>query len=210
MDKSWRNIAIALAGMTQCAVLVEELAKTGYLKTGEFETAVASLINQNPTSAEDVFGSVAALREGLERLHELLQNHRDPEHADVLRYVLGIVHLQKRLAKRKDVLYVIGNRLDKVRHQIDHFGPGHDNVVSNIADVYTDTISKFPYRIQVTGEYSYLQQSRVAAQIRTLLLAGIRAATLWRQLGGSRWHMLFYRSQLTAATDELRREARRH
>jgi high frequency lysogenization protein len=28
------------------------------------------------------------------------------------------------------------------------------------------------------------------------LLAGIRAALLWRQVGGKRWHMLFFRSRL--------------
>ncbi|WP_185230612.1 high frequency lysogenization protein HflD [Teredinibacter franksiae] len=210
MEKSWQNIALALAGVVQCAHQVEELAKTGYLKTAQFETAVNSLLNQNPNSTEEVFGGVPALAVGLEALEQLLHNHRDPKHADAMRYILGIIHLQKRLAKRKDLLHTIGNRLEKAQQQAEHFGPAHDNVVGNIADIYTDTISTFAFRIQVTGEYSYLQQNRVASQIRALLLSGIRAATLWRQVGGTRWHLLFYRSKLVNAVTELKTLAQQH
>ncbi|WP_243260442.1 DUF489 family protein, partial [Pseudomonas aeruginosa] len=40
------------------------------------------------------------------------------------------------------------------------------------------------------------QVSSNAARIRALLLAGIRSARLWRQLGGSRWQMVFSRRRL--------------
>lgn len=208
MERSWRNLAIALAGAVQAVHLVEQLAKTGYLKSDPFETAINSLINQNPTSAADVFGDIHRLRTGFEVLNELLTHHRDPKNADLLRYTLGVMHIQKRLARRKDVLYVIGNRLEKAATQIQHFGPSHDNVVSNIADIYSDTISKFQYRIQVTGEYHYLQQPRVASQIRCLLLAAIRAITLWRQIGGSRWQLLIYRNALAEASETLLKESK--
>ncbi len=208
MERSWRNLAIALAGAVQAVHLVEQLAKTGYLKSDPFETAINSLINQNPTSAADVFGDIHRLQTGFEVLHDLLTHHRDPKNADLLRYTLGVMHIQKRLARRKDVLYVIGNRLEKVQTQIQHFGPSHENVVSNIADIYSDTISKFQYRIQVTGEYHYLQQPRVASQIRCLLLASIRAITLWRQIGGSRWQLLMYRNALAEATEALLKESK--
>ncbi len=203
MERSWRNLAIALAGALQSIKLVEQLAKTGYLKTEPFETAVKSLLVQNPNTTEDVFGGVQNLHDGLELLDQLLGNHRDPRNADTLRYLLGVLHLQKKLSRRSEVLYIIGTRLEKVETQVEHFGYTHDNVVANIADIYSDTISKFQYRIQVTGEYHYLQQQRVANQIRTLLLAAIRAATLWRQIGGNRWQLLFYRSRLAETTSEL-------
>ena len=86
--------------------------------------------------------------------------------------------------------------------------PCHDNVVSNIADIYSDTISTFQYRIQVTGNYNYLQQNRVANQVRALLLTAIRSAILWRQLGGSRWQFLFYRKPMLLACRALIAEAK--
>lgn len=206
LEKSWHNLAIALAGTLQAIKLVEQLAKTGYLQTELFETAIRSLLEQNPSSTESVFGSTKNLRDGLELLEQLLRNHRDPRNADVLRYLLGIIHLQKKLSRRKDLLYVIGNRMEKAQAQVEHFGYTHDNVIANIADVYTDTISKFQFRIQVVGEYHYLQQQRVANQVRALLLCSIRAATLWRQVGGSRWQLLFYRSKLLTITGDLLRQ----
>lgn len=203
MEHSWRNLAIALAGAVQAVSLVEQLAKTGYLRSDEFSTAVGSLFARSPDSAEDVYGNIAQLRSGLENLQNLLSNHRDPKNGDALRYILGVMHLQKRLAKRSELLYLIGNRLEKAQQQSEHFDITHDNVINNIADIYSDTISKFQFRIQVTGEPAYLQQARVAAQVRVLLLASIRSITLWRQLGGSRWQLLFYRAKIAEATENL-------
>lgn len=210
MHKTWRNITIALAGAIQDANLVEQLAKTGYLNTEEFETAVMSLLAHSPDSTESVFGSISRVHHGLEILIDLLENHRSPKYSDILRYILGVMHLQKRLARRADVLYIISNRLDKANDQVQHFGMTHDNVISNIAEIYTDTISKFQYRIQVMGEYSYLQQPRVASQVRVLLLAAIRSVTLWRQVGGSRVQLLFYRNRLKTTAEALLKESQLH
>lgn len=208
MEKSWQKNAIALAGLLQACNLVEQLAKTGYLKTDEFEVLIKSLFEQNPDTVESVYGGLHNLATGFELLVELLDNPRAQQNADLLRYVLGILHLQKKLSKRSEVLNIIGSRLDKATTQIEHFGFTHDNVIANIAEIYSDTISKFQYRIQVTGEYAYLQQERVANQIRALLLAAIRSATLWRQCGGKRWHLLFYRSQLAEVTKDLAKQSK--
>ena len=208
MKNTWRNISISLAGICQATSLVEQLAKTGYLQSEPFETAVKSLFEQNPDSTESIFGDITRLEHGYEVLLDLLNNHRAPKNADVLRYVLGVMHIQKRINRRSDMLHVIGTRLDTANRQADHFGVNHDNTIANIAEIYTDTISKLPYRIQVTGEYGYLQQQRVANQVRVLLLAAVRASTVWRQNGGSRWHMLFHRSKIVDATQELLKECK--
>lgn len=51
----------------------------------------------------------------------------------------------------------------------------------------------------------FLQQPNNAAKIRALLLAGIRSARLWRQLGGHRWQLVFSRSKLLKELYELTR-----
>ena len=210
MTDTWRDTSIALAGALQCIQLVEELAKTGYLKSDQFEVAVKSLFIQSPESTESVYGGVQHLRMGLETLRDLLENHKSPKHGDKIRYLLGIIHLQKRLMSKPDLLDVISSRLEKAKSQAKHFNETHDNVVANIAGIYLDTVSKFNFRIQVAGEYTYLQQQRVADQVRTLLLAAIRSAILWRQVGGSRWHLIFYRSKLSKAVEGLLEECRTH
>ena len=42
-----------------------------------------------------------------------------------------------------------------------------------------------------------------ANKVRAILLAGIRAAVLWTQCGGSRWQVLFKRSALLLETEKL-------
>lgn len=194
--------------MVQASAQTEQLAKTGYLNTHDFETAVKSLFATNPSETIDVFGNLGNLQNGLEKLDGMLSEYRSAPSSDVFRYALGVVHIQKRLLKKNDVLGVIAERLKHAEMQSEHFGFTHDNLVSNIASIYTDTISKFQYRIQVTGNYSYLQQDRVANQVRVLLLSAIRSAMLWRQLGGSRWQFIFYRKDLADACHELLKEAK--
>ena len=47
-----------------------------------------------------------------------------------------------------------------------------------------------------SGEHNYLANPANADRIRALLLAGMRSAVLWRQLGGSRWQILFKRKHI--------------
>jgi high frequency lysogenization protein len=207
LQKSWRNIAIALAGIAQAARLVELLAKTGYLRTDEFTTCIKSLLVTDSDTTEEVFGDISQLSLGFEVLLGLLNDHKAANNADILRYILGVMHLQKRLSRKSDMLQIVGTRLEKVETQAQHFGIAHDNVIANIAELYSDTISKFQYRIQVTGEFNYLQQARLANQVRALLLAAIRATTLWRQVGGSRWQLIWYRSQIAEVAQDLLKES---
>lgn len=207
MDK-WQNLVISLAGITQAIDLMDKLAKTGYLNSADFETCVNSLFEQNPESAEAVFGDANHLLRGYEVLLELLQRNKGPQQTTLLGYCFGALHLQRRLVRNQSMLNQVGERINKSRHQLQHFGVTHENVIAGLASIYTDTISTFPYRIQVVGEAQYLQQSRVANQVRVLLLCAIRAATLWRQLGGSRLHFLLNRSQLISATETLLSQAK--
>jgi CII-binding regulator of phage lambda lysogenization HflD len=58
-----------------------------------------------------------------------------------------------------------------------------------LAALYQDTISRLTMRIHVKGVPEHLRKQAVADKIRALLLAGIRSALLWHQLGGRRWHL---------------------
>ena len=207
MDK-WQNLVIALAGITQAVDLMDKLAKTGYLQSADFETCVNSLFEQNPSSTEAVFGNANNLARGYEVLVELLKKNKGAPQTALIGYCLGALHLQRRLARNRAMLNQVGERLNKSRHQVQHFGATHENVIAGLASIYADTISTFSFRVQVVGEAQYLQQSRVANQVRVLLLCAIRAAMLWRQLGGTRWHLLFRRNQLIEAAEQLLAQAK--
>ena len=69
-------------------------------------------------------------------------------------------------------------------------------MVSNLASIYLDIISPLGPRIQVTGTPAHLQQPQVQHKVRALLLAAVRSAVLWRQVGGKRRHLIFGRKQM--------------
>lgn len=208
MDSKWQNRTIALAGIFQAAALVDRLATTGYLPKDEFRTCVDSLLEQNPETTLATFGDLPDLELGLQTLADSLSGVRREGAQQSLRYMLGIMHVQHKLSSRQDLLAIIGSRLAHAQQQAEHFGSTHDNVVANLADLYLDTISTFRFRIHVRGEATYLQQQRVANQVRTLLFAGVRAAMLWHQVGGRRWHIIVYRKRLLAKANELLRQAK--
>lgn len=210
MSNRWHDRAIALAGIFQAAGLVDQIAKTGYLAMDNYRCSIESLFVFDPPNTRAVFGSDEDLRHlepGLRTLRDVLQQG-NRLHGETLRYALGILHLQKKLAKRKDMLGVLGSRLQQAARQAEHFGTTHENVVGNLGDLYSETLSTFRFRIQVSGDAGYLRQARIANQVRALLLAGIRSAMLWHQVGGNRWQLLVSRKKLLAAADELAHEAR--
>ncbi len=205
MSKNWQDITLALAGIFQGTALVEQVAKTGYLPPEAFKCNIESILDLNPSSTLAVYGGqIENLRTGLEVMRELLQPNSQ-KHREALRYGLGVLHLQKKLAGRRDMLGVIASRIDQVNQQAQHFSSTHDNVIANLGTLYSETISTFRFRIQVNGDYNYLQQQRIANQIRALLLSSIRSAMLWRQVGGNRWQLLFNRKDIARQVADLMR-----
>ena len=69
---------------------------------------------------------------------------------------------------------------------------------------YQDTLGGYRFRIQVRGESGFLRQPAVAARVRCMLFAAVRAAVLWHQVGGRRWHLMLRRRPLLAQSRRLR------
>ncbi|HEY7773883.1 MAG TPA: high frequency lysogenization protein HflD [Marinagarivorans sp.] len=202
------NQVIALAGMFQALSLVKEVAGSGYLNRKDFETCINSLFVIDPKSTLAVYDHLGNLERGLSVTEVLLNARIGSQQKDLVNYAVGINNLTGRLLRNKKMLAQLSRRLNDAQHQVTHFGLNHDNVIANLADTYSQTISTFSYRIQVKGEYTYLQQKRVADQIRALLLAAIRASILWRQNGGSVWRLLFNRSKLHSSAQALHHQSK--
>lgn len=209
MSRSVNDQTLALAGVFQAAALVQQVAHTGQCAESSFETSMRSLFATDPDSTLGVFGELKDLREGLSTLASVLSEQNRKQDIEILRYALNLLHLESKLNRRSDMLEVIGSRIDQARHTAQHFGYSHGNLVANLASIYTDTISTFRMRIQVTGDPGILQREDNAARIRALLLAGIRSAVLWRQCGGRRWQLVFTRRKVTATARELAEQANR-
>jgi high frequency lysogenization protein len=187
----------ALGAVFQAAVLVDRIAKTGQANDAVLGCMLGTLLVLDPKDTLDVFGGDDLnLREGYRALASALE--RDPQtlQREPLRYALSMLGLERQLAKRDDMLDVIGKRLPQIKSQVEHFGSTHENVIAATGALYQDTLSTLRQRIQVHGDMRNLQQPNNASKIRALLLAGIRCARLWRQVGGHRWQLVVSRRKL--------------
>lgn len=189
------NQTIALAGIAQACSLVQQLATTGTADSAALESSIASLLKIDADSALDVYGGLGGIQYGLLQLDQQLGG-KVLTHPEQARYAAQLVYLQKQLTKRSEMLETIRTGIAKAQAQAEHFGVMHENVLANLADLYHGTISTVQPRIMVVGDQQYLGNQNTVNKIRALLLAGIRAALLWRQCGGSRWKLLLFRKKL--------------
>lgn len=187
--------ALALAGVVQAAALVHRTA-TG---EGVDEALRQALLRTVPThkaaSLAEIFPQPAEYRYGAGiALEALAGRTTTPE---VLRYTLQLIELAGLLKGVPQVVEKLGNLLDSVDPQ----APDE----ATLARIYQQTISTLGKRIQVTGDAQVLQREQTAERIRSLLLAGVRMAWLWQQLGGRRWHLIFRRRALSTALQPVAR-----
>lgn len=188
---------VALGAVFEAAVLVDRLAKTGQVGEASVSCLLGSLLVRDPRDTLEVFGgNDNELREGYRALASALERDPGSLQREPLRYALSMLGLERQLAKREEMLELIGRRLPQIQSQVEHFGIAHENVIAATGALYQDTLSTLRQRIQVNGDTRHLQQPSNASKIRALLLAGIRSARLWRQLGGHRWQLVFSRRKL--------------
>jgi len=193
--------AIALAGVFHCAELVDKLAHNGYVSELQLGQAMTALLNQNPQSVMDLYGDLDNVELGMTSLRAAIEQDTKTT-TNVMRYVIGIMYLARKLTSDKKRLTDIGEGIEIAGRQAEVFTPMHDNVVANIASLYSNTISTLPSRIKVRGNPLYLKQTAVAQRTRCLLFSGIRSAFLWHQLGGKRRHLLWQRKLFISVMPE--------
>jgi len=91
---------------------------------------------------------------------------------------------------------MLAERINQVHRQLAHFAITDEQVLANFASIYSDVISELGPKLQISGNPDCLKQPQVQHKIRALLLAAMRSAVLWRQLGGKRRHLVFARKAI--------------
>jgi high frequency lysogenization protein len=202
------NRIIALAGLYQSVDLVSQIAWRGVAEPAPFEVSLASLFKVDADSYADVFGGAPGLKAGLHVLHAQLTDDDKQRQLERTRYAVTLLHLENKLRRNRFLTEVIQQGIAEAHAQLAHFELTHINVISRLADVYQRSISRLRPAVVVRGDQSYLTNPDNVSRVRALLLAGIRAAVLWRQAGGTRWRLLFGRQTLLHAVDRLLAELR--
>ncbi len=195
---------LALAGIFQSAILVDELAKTGQIDRESLENAIRSILTLNPKSFEDVFNGRETLETGLKTLESALAQNGRGVSREVLQYSMAIIAVQQKMEKRPDLMDALSKELDRAVSQHEYFNDFlHESVIASTARCYQNSVSQLNFRIRVTGNPTHLQNPKVAEKVRAVLLFGVRCALLWRQSGGRRWHFMLNRKKLKHSAHQL-------
>lgn len=201
MSDLHRDKTLALAALFQSATLADALAWRGHCDPVAMEASLNSILVMDTDDVGVIYGqNIRGLQSGLQSLEQtFLEPLRGghPRQADIVRYALGIMQVERKLTKAPELLSILRKRLEMAAEQRKHFdsliAPA---MINNLAGIYVDTAGQLDFRIQIRGDQKQLQTSGMAEQVRAVLLAGIRASWLWHRLGGRRWHLMFTRGQI--------------
>lgn len=201
MKYSDRDRVSALAGVYQATQLVRDIARTGQSANDVLRASLNSLFVFEPDSVVGVFGGITGVEKGLRTLVTQLE---EPQQRDleIARYVVALIHLADKL-RNSGALDVIGKELVSLHGRIREFDLPRPTRIAQVERIYQEHVSTQQPQIMVRGEPLYLQNTELAAQIRGMLLAGIRAAVLWRQCGGKKWQLIFSRGRIASTAREL-------
>lgn len=192
---------IALAAFAQSLKLVQQLATLGQTETQPESVLLDSLFRFDAENADAIYGGTRGLDRGLRELLALLgHGTRDPAVGRMGATLLG---LERQFVRNPQAIERVQSTLRDVERQRQHLGPQHPTVINRLADLYAETVSPLGQRVLVQGNPVYLGQPQIVAEVRALLLCGLRAAVLWRQLGGSRLDFLFRRRAMVEAAHQL-------
>lgn len=198
-----KDRVIALAGLIQAIRLVQEMAETGSAEGQPLESSLASVFRLEADSAEHVYGGLDGVGSGLRSLVQHLDGSK--RHPNATRIAFSVLMVERKLAKRPDLLARIAAGIGEIEPQMLESGVSHPAVLSRLGELYASTVSTLTPRVLVQGNPLYLSQPAIVAEIRALLMAAVRAAVLWRQMGGTYWDFVLRKAQITAVAAHLQR-----
>ncbi|EGM69751.1 high frequency lysogenization protein HflD [Shewanella sp. HN-41] len=189
------NRTMAFAGILQAIAQVQHLARQGESDNTELAASLNTILVTNPDNTADVYQDKTALNKGYKLILNQLGDSSQKD-VEITRYLVGILALERKLVRSNSGLGMLAERINQVNRQLHHFAITDEQVIANLASIYSDIISNLGPKIQISGNPVCLQRPIVQQKIRALLLAAMRSAVLWRQLGGKRRHLVFARKAI--------------
>lgn len=195
MESTDSEQVLALAGMVQALSQVRQIATHGRSDPYRTEPCIRALLGTYEGDAAMLYGGCDRLMPGL---HLLADHLTHPSEVQLTRYLVSVLYLERKLTANRARLRKVIEGVHRAAEQAEYFSILHDNVIRNLGGLYTETVSLIHPPVIISGERTYLDDPRNAALIRALLFSAIRAAGLWRQAGGNRLRLIFFRQRIIA------------
>lgn len=212
-----QNRLLALVALFQAAELTYRLAAQGKKAvSGADATSFSVLLKaslaiqaQQPKSlfSLDIYENMDSLHVGLRSFETTLskpyQTTRSPmpmprQFSEALRYAMSLIKLEKKLYKNAGLIQRIDGEQKNTQQRLAFFDQNiqHPAILAALAGLYIDTAGQLTPRLTVRGKPEYLKDQATIDAVRACLFSGLQAAHFWRQLGGTRWQLIFGRKHM--------------
>ncbi len=195
-----RERVLALAGLAQALQQVRRVADTGQADAGVLSTALDSVFRIDAESPLAVYGGSSAVRPGLLLLRDYFGNQNKDEALPKL--ALAVLQIERRFVRDGAMAQQVHAGILATAPLAERLGSTHPDVLTALGKLYADTVSQLRPKVMVQGNPHYLGQADIVSEIRAVLLAGLRSAVLWRQMGGNLFEFLLSRRQMLAAIED--------
>ncbi len=196
MENNQRNQTIAMAAICQAALMIQQCSKGHAPNKEAIKCLFEGVMATSPQTVHDVYANLHSFESGSALLIHQLSGQATSKDVEVTRYLAGMMSISKKLLSNNKALSELTSALKEVERRLDHFDIDSDTITGSFADAYSQIISPIGQKIKVIGTPTVLKQPIVQNQVRALLLAGVRAAILWRQTGGKRRQFIFSRKMI--------------
>ena len=198
---------LALAGLLQACRTVHEIAQLGMTSNDQLMSAVNTIFITNPRDTLEVYGEVKNIYQGLDLLSELLIDWSAIPRSAPAKTAITIIFLERKLQKSTNLLKelsegIVSLAADRERLPLT---AGSPETTQRLSLLYKKTISQISPKIIIKGQPKNLTIGVNTERIRSLLLAGVRSAVLWRQVGGVKLDLVLNRKKIIRCCEELKK-----
>lgn len=198
MSKNQRETdrTMALAGIFQAAALASNIALNKPIHEGMYHASLESIFKVDAPDVKSVYGDPLYLRTGLSTLKDFAAQKPYFKEKILLRYILYMIRAAKKILNNKEMSQQLSRRLQPIISQAHHLGPHHELVMRELSMLYRQVFLERRLFVMILGNTTTLKDPLIIQKIFSMLVAGIRSAVLWYQLGGSRLQLLFQRTHI--------------
>ena len=198
-DNPMNGRVVALAAMLQALAQVRQLAENGTFDETSARPIVHSVLRMDSPSVMAIYGNRHALSRGFSLLKSYLQ--REDSDETLAKMAMTVMQLERNLMSDDKTLSQIQDSLTSINERADD-APLQE-IMQSLGSLYSRTVSRQKPSVIVNGTPQYLDRSEIVTEIRALLFGAVRAAVLWRQMGGSMLDFLLRKKSMLQSIESL-------
>ena len=204
---SLKERTLALGGLLQACRAAHEIAQLGMTSNDKLISALETIFITNPKDTLEVYGDVKNIYQGLNLLRELLVDWTAISKSAPAKTAVAIVLLERKLQKSTTLLKELREGIASLSADRERLPltSGSAETTQRLSALYKKTISQISPKIIIKGQPKNLTIGLNTERIRSLLLAGVRSAVLWRQVGGVKLDLVFNRKKIIRCCEELKK-----